>query len=118
NFFTVVSTGNTETMSITPAFTNSSDYFPEQDEIIHFGCQANYEIRVNGSRVMGEVGVPTLTGSFTNLLDSFQLLGISADTGTTFVAYDDIYLVVNDGEGITDFLGPVKCFSVAPNNTI
>lgn len=115
NFYTVNSFNNTSTMSFSPAIDGNTTYFPEQDEVIRFGSQAEYEARVNGVKVLGERGVRTMIEGNVHTLEAFEWGSDTSNQTTKFIIYDDLYVLVDDGIQYNDFLGPVKAYSLPPN---
>lgn len=75
-----------------------------------------YEVYVDGNQVLIDT-TARINGNFFTQLEGIRMHNCSgADTGTDFVAYDDIYILVEDGTAPNDFIGSkVRVLSLPPD---
>lgn len=75
-----------------------------------------YEVYLDGTQIMIDTTART-NGNFFTQLEGIRMHNCNtADTGTDFVAYDDIYILIEDGTTPNDFIGSkIRVLSLVPD---
>ena len=89
-------------------------YLEAKFEIAEIANDGFAEMRVDGVEVINETGIDTNNNVSTAVLDfRFQCTNASASDGD-YVAYDDIYILVDADGGQTDYLDPQRVRAIPP----